>query len=140
MQQSDRSGTSGPGELKPTDDPLRIIERERNLRASRLAEALVETEWERVLRALDALDVDSGDRIAAARLVGQFQILDKLVQAFSEGSLSSDYEIEAPWRQKLIERVVESFELDFNPSSPPRRYRGLAEQLAQACGLEVIED
>ncbi len=140
MKQSDSPRTSLPGDLKSTNDPLQIIERERNLRASRLAEALVETEWERVLRALDALDVDSGDRIAAARLVGQFQILDKLVQAFSEGSLSSDYEIEAPWRQKLIERVVESFELDFNTSSPPRRYRGLAEQLAQACGLEVIED
>ncbi|MBE9042100.1 hypothetical protein IQ235_15065 [Oscillatoriales cyanobacterium LEGE 11467] len=119
---------------------MQTIERERNLRAARIALDIVETQWERVLRELDALDVDSDARMAAARLVGQFQILDKLVQAFSEGSLGSDYEIEAPWRQKLIERVVESFELDFNPSSPPRRYRGLAEQLAHACGLEVIED
>ncbi|WP_264322278.1 hypothetical protein [Zarconia navalis] len=140
MKQSDSSGTSRSWELKPAEEPLQTIERERNLRAARIALDIVETQWERVLRELDALDVDSDARMAAARLVGQFQILDKLVQAFSEGSLGSDYEIEAPWRQKLIERVVESFELDFNPSSPPRRYRGLAEQLAHACGLEVIED
>ncbi len=60
--------------------------------------------------------------------------------ALFEGNLSSDYEIEAIWRSKLIQRVVDSFMLDLNTSTPLRKYKSLAQQLAEACALEVIRD
>ncbi|MDY6807207.1 MAG: hypothetical protein SXA11_25805 [Cyanobacteriota bacterium] len=112
----------------------------RNARTVALVSQIIETEWNRVSRELDALDVDSGETAKAAILVGQFQILDKLMAALSEGSLASDYEIEAQWRIKLIERVVNGFNLDLDTRTPPRQYKSLAQQVADACGLEVIQD
>lgn len=67
-------------------------------------------------------------------------MLNKLMEALSEGSLSSDYHIEAQWRSKLIARVIDSFELDLNTPAPPPRYKSLAQQVAEACGLEVIQE
>ena len=122
-----------------TDEFQQLTER-RHARMGIVVSQLVETEWRRLLRELDALDVDSGDVPRAARLMGQFQILDKLMAALSEGSLSSDYQSEAGWRSKLVERVVEAFNLDINTPQPPPRYRSLAQQIAEACGLEVIQD
>lgn len=101
---------------------------------------LIEQEWQRLLREIDGLDIDSGDTVRAARLIGQFQILDKLMAALSEGSLSSDYAIEQQWRSELLEQVIEGFGLDIHTPQPPRRYRSLAQQVAEACGLEVIQD
>ena len=93
----------------------------------------------RVSREMDALDVDCGDALSAAKLFGQFQILDKLRSMLSEGRLSSDYEIEAGWRSHLIQRIVDSFDLNEKTSTPPSRYKSLAQQVAEACGLEVID-
>ncbi|MBO1350872.1 MAG: hypothetical protein EBE86_027455 [Hormoscilla sp. GUM202] len=101
---------------------------------------IIEAEWHRVSRELDNLDIDSDDAIAAANLAGQFHILDKLMAALSGGSLSSDYEIEAEWRSELIERVVAGFNLKFNTKTPPRRYKSLAQRVAEACELEVIQE
>ena len=112
----------------------------RNARTVAVISQIIETEWNRVSRELDALDLDSGDTTKAAILVGQFQVLDKLMAALSEGSLASDYEIEAQWRIKLIERVVNAFNLDLDTRTPPRPYKSLAQQIADACGLEVIQD
>ncbi|WP_413163645.1 hypothetical protein ACL6C3_29695 [Capilliphycus salinus ALCB114379] len=124
-----------------TADEFQVLVDRRYARAGFVITQLIETEWRRVLRELDRLDVDSGDVPRAARLLGQFQMLDKLMAALSEGSLSSDYEIEAQWRNKLVERVVEGFGLDLNtPQSSLRRYKSLAQQVAEVCGLEVIED
>ena len=123
-----------------TTDEFQQLTEQRHARMGIVVSQLIETEWRRLLRELDALDVDSGDVPRAARLMGQFQILDKLMAALSEGSLSSDYQIEAQWRSKLVERVVEGFNLDINTPQPPPRYRSLAQQIAEACGLEVIQD
>lgn len=124
-----------------TADKFQVLVDRRYARAGFIITQLIETEWRRVLRELDSLDVDSGDIPRAARLVGQYQMLDKLMAALSEGSLSSDYEIEAQWRNKLVERVVEGFDLDLStPQTSLRRYKSLAQQVADVCGLEVIED
>ena len=123
-----------------TKERFQTLVEQRNGRIAAIVTQIVETEWNRVSRELDALDIDSPDTNKAAILVGQFQILDKLMAALSEGSLASDYEIEAQWRIKLIERVVNAFNLDLDTRTPPRRYKSLAQQLAEACGLEVIED
>jgi hypothetical protein len=122
------------------DDRFQTLVERRNSRKVALVTQIIETEWNRVSRELDALDIDSGDTAKAAILVGQFQILDKLMAALSEGSLASDYEIEAQWRIKLIERVVDAFNLDLDTRTPPRQYKSLAQQIADACGLEVIQD
>lgn len=123
-----------------TSDRFKALTNQRNAEAGVLLTRLIEGEWHRLLRELDALDIDSGDVARAARLVGQYQILNKLMAALSEGSLASDYEIEAQWRSKLVERVVEGFGLDINSPQPPPRYRSFAQQVAEACGLEVIRD
>ncbi len=123
-----------------TTDKFQQLTERRHARMGIVVSQLVETEWRRLLRELDALDVDSGDVPRAARLMGQFQILDKLMAALSEGSLSSDYQSEAGWRSKLVQRVVEGFNLDINTPQTPPRYRSLAQQIAEACGLEVIQD
>ena len=94
-----------------TSDRFKTLVERRNARTVAVVSQIIETEWNRVSRELDALDVDSGETAKAAILVGQFQILDKLMAALSEGSLASDYEIEAQWRLKLIERVVDAFNL-----------------------------
>ena len=122
------------------DNRFQILVERRNARTVALISQIIETEWNRVSRELDALDLDSGDTNKAAILLGQFQILDKLMAALSEGSLASDYEIEAQWRIKLIERVVDAFNLDLDTRTPPRQYKSLAQQIADACGLEVIQD
>ncbi|EAW38546.1 MULTISPECIES: hypothetical protein [Lyngbya] len=124
-----------------TADQFQVLVDRRYARAGFVITQLIETEWRRVLRELDGLDVDGCEVARAAYLLGQFQMLDKLMAALSEGSLSSDYEIEAQWREKLVERVVEGFNLDFNtPQSSLRRYKSLAQQVAEVCGLEVVED
>lgn len=123
-----------------TSDGFNTLVDRRNARTVAVVTQIIETEWNRVSRELDALDVDSGETAKAAILVGQFQILDKLMAALSEGSLASDYEIEAQWRIKLIERVVNGFNLDLDTRTPPRQYKSLAQQVADACGLEVIQD
>jgi len=122
------------------DNRFQTLVERRNSRKVALVSQIIETEWNRVSRELDALDIDSGDTAKAAILVGQFQILDKLMAALSEGSLASDYEIEAQWRMKLIERVVDAFNLDLDTRTPPRQYKSLAQQIADACGLQVIQD
>jgi hypothetical protein len=121
-------------------DNYQVRNQQRYARAGVVLNQLIEKEWYRLLRELDALDVDSGDVARAARLVGQYQILNQLMAALSEGSLASDYEIEAQWRSQLVERVVEAFELEINTPQPPPRYRSLAQQVAAACGLEVVQD
>ena len=121
-------------------DDYQIRTQQRYATTGVIVKQLIEKEWYRLLRELDGLDIDSGDHKTAARLVGQYQILNKLMAALSEGSLASDYEIEAQWRSKLVERVVEAFELNLNTPHPPTRYRSLAQQVAAACGLEVIQD
>ena len=123
-----------------TNDEFKALEQARNARYGVIIQRIIEAEWHRVSRQLDDLDIDSGDAIAAANLAGQFHILDKLMAALSGGSLSSDYEIESEWRSKLIERVVEGFDLNFNTKSPPRPYKSLAQRVAEACGLEVIQE
>ena len=45
---------------------------------------IIDTEWNRVSRQLDALDTDSTDVTKAAILIGQYQILDKLMEARKE--------------------------------------------------------
>ncbi|MGB3535015.1 MAG: hypothetical protein WBA13_16070 [Microcoleaceae cyanobacterium] len=121
-------------------DNYQVRNQQRYARAGAVLNQLIETEWYRLARELDALDIDSGDVARAARLVGQYQILNKLMEALSEGSLASDYEIESQWRSKLVERVVEAFELEINTPQPPPQYRSLAQQVAAACELEVIQD
>ena len=121
------------------DDQLQALVLRRKVARGDLLTKLIYTEWQRVLQELESLDIDSGDLHIAARLVGEYQILDKLMAALSEGNLGSDYEIEAYWRQKLVEYVVEAFDLD-KPPSPPRPYKSFAQQLAEACGLEVIQE
>ncbi|NJK37748.1 MAG: hypothetical protein HC825_04380 [Oscillatoriales cyanobacterium RM1_1_9] len=121
-----------------TDD-LQIMTDRRYSKIGLLLTQLIETEWRRLLRELDALAPHPGDRERAARLVGQYQVLDKLMAALSEGSLGSDYKIEAQWRNKLLERILESFDLDICIPQPPPQYRSLAQQVAEACGLEVLE-
>lgn len=123
-----------------SNEQFQSLARERDARIGIILTRIVELEWNQVLREMDGLDVDSGDVAKAATLLGKFQILDKLMEALSEGSLGSDYEIEAEWRRELVERVVEAFKLNERTPSPPRRYRGLAQQVADACGLEVIEE
>ncbi|NES03850.1 MAG: hypothetical protein F6K22_13980 [Okeania sp. SIO2F4] len=123
-----------------TNREFQILKQKRDAKLAKVLTKIIDTEWNRVSRQLDALDTDSGDVTKAAILVGQYQILDKLMAALSEGSLSSDYEIEAIWRSKLIQRVVESFNLDLDTRTPPRQYKSIAQQLAEACGLEVIQD
>ncbi len=123
-----------------TNKEFQILKQKRDAKLATVMMKIIDTEWNRVSRQLDGLDTDSGDVTKAAILVGQFQILDKLMAALSEGSLSSDYEIEFMWRSKLIERVVEGFNLDLDTHTPPRRYKSIAQQLAEACGLEVIQD
>ncbi|KKD39124.1 hypothetical protein [Limnoraphis robusta] len=124
-----------------TVDKYQVLVEQRYARAGFVLTQLIETEWRRVLRELDSLDIDSGDVSRAARLIGQYQMLDQLMAALSEGSLSSDYEIEAQWRHKLVERVIEGFGLQMNtPPSSLRRYKSLAQQVAEICGLEVIKD
>ena len=123
-----------------TNKEFQILKQQRNAKLATVLSKIIDNEWNRVSRQLDALDTDSGDVTKAAILVGQYQILDKLMAALSEGSLSSDYEIEAIWRSKLIQRVVEGFNLDLDTRTPPREYKSIAQQLAEACGLEVIQD
>ncbi len=123
-----------------TNREFQILKQKRDAKLAKVLTKIIDTEWNRVSRQLDALDTDSGDVTKAAILVGQYQILDKLMAALSEGSLSSDYEIEAIWRSKLIQRVVEGFNLDLDTNTPPRKYKSIAQQLAEACGLEVIQD
>ena len=123
-----------------TNREFQILKQKRDAKIATVLTKIIDTEWNRVSRQLDALDTDSGDVTKAAILVGQYQILDKLMAALSEGSLSSDYEIEAIWRSKLIQRVVEGFNLDVDTRTPPRQYKSIAQQLAEACGLEVIQD
>ncbi|NEP43265.1 MAG: hypothetical protein F6K35_30190, partial [Okeania sp. SIO2H7] len=74
------------------DDKFQTLIGRRNAITVAVISQIIETEWNRVSRELDALDIDSGDTAKAAILVGQFQVLDKLMAALSEGSLSSDYE------------------------------------------------
>ena len=119
---------------------FQILKQERNAKIAIVLTNIIDREWNRVSRQLDALDTDYSDVTKAAILVGQYQMLDKLMLALSEGSLSSDYEIEAIWRSKLIQRVVEGFNLDLDTRTPPRPYKSIAQQVAEACGLEVIED
>ena len=119
---------------------FQVLKQERDAKIAKVLRTIIDIEWNRVSRQLDALDTDSTVVTKAAILVGQYQILDKLMEALSEGSLSSDYEIEAMWRSKLIQRVVEGFNLDLDTRTPPRQYKSIAQQLAEACGLEVIED
>ena len=119
---------------------FQILKQERNAKIAIVLTNIIDREWNRVSRQLDALDTDSSDVTKAAILVGQYQMLDKLMLALSEGSLSSDYEIEAIWRSKLIQRVVEGFNLDLDTRTPPRPYKSIAQQVAESCGLEVIED
>lgn len=119
---------------------FQILKQERNAKIAIVLTNIIDREWNRVSRQLDALDTDSSDVTKAAILVGQYQMLDKLMLALSEGSLSSDYEIEAIWRSKLVQRVVEGFNLDIDTRTPPRKYKSIAQQLAEACGLEVIQD
>ena len=123
-----------------TNKEFQILKQERNAKLATVLKKIIDTEWNRVSRQLDALDTDSGDVTKAAILVGQYQILDKLMAALSEGSLSSDYEIESIWRSKLIQRVIDGFNLDLDTHTPPRQYKSIAQQLAEACGLEVIQD
>ncbi len=123
-----------------TNDKFEILKQQRDAKLAAVLIKIIDTEWNRVSRQLDALDIDSDDDTKAAILLGQFQILDKLMAALSGGSLSSDYEIEAMWRSKLIQRVVEGFRLDLDTRTPPRSYKTMAQQLAEACGLEVIKD
>ena len=123
-----------------TNKEFQILKQERDAKLGIVLTKIIDTEWNRVSRQLDALDTDSGDVTKAAILVGQYQILDKLMEALSEGCLSSDYEIEAIWRSKLIQRVVEGFNLDVDTRTPLRQYKSIAQQLAEACGLEVIQD
>ena len=123
-----------------TDNEFKALEQARNARYGVILQRIIYAEWHRVSRELDDLDIDSDNAIAAANLAGQFHILDKLMAALSGGSLSSDYEIEAEWRSKLIERVVEGFDLKFNTKTPPRRYKSLAQRVAEACELEVIQE
>ena len=123
-----------------TNKEFQILKQQRDAKLGVVLTKIIDTEWNRVSRQLDALDTDSGDVTKAAILVGQYQILNKLMEALSEGSLSSDYEIEAIWRSKLIQRVVEGFNLDVDTRTPPREYKSIAHQLAEACGLEVIQD
>ena len=123
-----------------TDERWQAIAKQREANAAELLKTLTHKEWRRVLRELEALDIDSGDVAGAANLLGQYQILDKLMAALSEGSLGSDYEIEAGWRLKLVEQIVDAFELNKTPPSPPRRYKSLAQQIAAECGLEVIKE
>ncbi|MEM1171875.1 MAG: hypothetical protein AAGJ08_23030 [Cyanobacteria bacterium P01_H01_bin.35] len=123
-----------------TNKEFQILKQERDAKLAKVLIKIIDSEWNRVSRQLDALDTDSGDVTKAAILVGQYQILDKLMAALSEGSLSSDYEIEAIWRSKLIQRVIEGFNLDLDTHTPPRQYKSIAQQLAEACGLEVIID
>ena len=123
-----------------TDERWQAIAKRREANAAELLKTLTNKEWRRVLRELEALDIDSGDVAGAANLLGQYQILDKLMAALSEGSLGSDYEIEAGWRLKLVEQIVDAFELNKTPPSPPRRYKSLAQQIAAECGLEVIKE
>ena len=123
-----------------SNDEFQILKQQRDAKIAAVIKKIIDTEWNRVSRQLDALDIDSSDVTKAAILVGQFQILDKLMGALSEGSLSSDYEIEAIWRSKLIQRVVDGFELDLDTHTPPRIYKSIAQQLAEACGLQVIKD
>ncbi len=123
-----------------TNREFQILKQKRDAKLATVLTKIIDTEWNRVSRQLDALDTDSGDVTKAAILIGQYQILDKLMAALSEGSLSSDYEIEAIWRSKLIQRVVEGFNLDVDTRTPPRQYKSIAQQLAEACGLEVIQD
>ena len=99
------------------ENRLEAIALKRKATRGDLLTKLIHQEWERVLQELQALDIDSGDLHIAARLIGQYQILDKLMAALSEGNLGSDYEIEADWREKLIAYVVEGFDLD-KPASP----------------------
>ena len=123
-----------------TNKEFQILKQQRNAKLATVLIKIIDTEWNRVSRQLDALDTDSGDVTKAAILVGQYQILDKLMEALSEGSLSSDYEIESIWRSKLIQRVIDGFNLDLDTHTPPRQYKSIAQQLAEACGLEVIQD
>ena len=76
---------------------FQILKQERNAKIAIVLTNIIDREWNRVSRQLDALDTDSSDVTKAAILVGQYQMLDKLMLALSEGSLSSDYEIEAIW-------------------------------------------
>lgn len=126
--------------MNTIDERWQAIAQKRDANAAELLKTLIHREWRRVLRELQALDIDSGDVAGAANLIGQYRVLDKLMAALSEGSLGSDYEIEAEWRLKLVEQIVEAFELNKTPPSPPRRYQSLAQQLAAACGLEVIRE
>ncbi|MGK7919494.1 MAG: hypothetical protein AB4080_05750 [Trichodesmium sp.] len=123
-----------------TNKEFQILKQQRDAKLATVLIKIIDTEWNRVSRQLDALDTDSSDVTKAAILVGQYQILDKLMAALSEGSLSSDYEIESIWRLKLIQRVIEGFNLDLDTHTPPRQYKSIAQQLAEACGLEVIQD
>ncbi|ABG53217.1 MAG: hypothetical protein O4861_24240 [Trichodesmium sp. St16_bin4-tuft] len=123
-----------------TNREFQILKQQRDAKLVTVLTKIIDTEWNRVSRQLDALDTDSTDVTKAAILIGQYQILDKLMAALSEGSLSSDYEIEAIWRSKLVQRVVEGFNLDIDTRTPPRKYKSIAQQLAEACGLEVIQD
>ncbi|MEB3829078.1 hypothetical protein [Phormidium sp. CCY1219] len=123
-----------------SDREFQALSTQRNANRAIVLGQIIESEWYRILRELDGLDVDAGEVAKAARLIGQYEILDKLMAALSEGSLASDYEIEAQWRSELIERVVEAFELNAKTTSEPRRYRSLAQQVAEACGLEAIEE
>lgn len=123
-----------------TNNEFKLLKQQRDAKLAAVLIKIIDTEWNRVSRQLDALDIDSDDATKAAILMGQFQILDKLMAALSGGSLSSDYEIEAMWRSKLIQRVVDGFKLDLDTRTPPRTYKSIAQQLAEACGLEVIKD
>jgi hypothetical protein len=123
-----------------SNEQMQNIQQQRDARIGAVVRQIVEAEWRQVLRELDALDVDSGNVAQAAQLVGQYRVLNRIMAALSEGSLGSDYEIESQWRCKLVERVVEAFDLDAAPPTPPVRYRGLAYQIAEATGLEVIEE
>lgn len=123
-----------------SDQQLEKFAQLRGAKAGIILTRMIEQEWERVLTELSALDIDVENAVPAAILIGQYQILDKLMAILSEGSLSSDYEIEAQWRSKLIEHIVEGFGLEILTIQPPMRYQSLAQQVAAACGLEVIED
>ena len=66
-----------------TNKEFQILKQQRDAKLGVILTKIIDTEWNRVSRQLDALDTDSGDVTKAAILVGQYQILDKLMEALS---------------------------------------------------------
>ena len=62
-----------------THKEFQILKQERDAKLAKVIMKIIDTEWNRVSRQLDALDTDSSDVTKAAILVGQYQMLDKLM-------------------------------------------------------------